>query len=69
MEMPKYLGGPFADLGTFIVKELVKNDGYNGLSGHGPDTHGGTHPQHEQFTVFRRGESGSGTNIRILRDE
>ena len=45
-----------------IAKTLVQQEDYKGMSGHGPSTHGGTHPLHSQTSI---GMVGRTVNMRM----
>lgn len=64
-------GPDMQDYGRIVLQELIKTDygpgsSFNGISGHGPDTHGGTHELHEQVTLFQPVVKGSGLTIRFF---
>lgn len=64
-------GKGLQDLGRIAAQELIKTDygpdcSFNGIDGHGPDTHGGSHELHEQVNLFQQGVKGSGLTIRTF---
>ena len=63
-------GGGMQELGRIASQELIRTDygpgcSFNGIGGHGPSTHGGTHPMHDQVNLFQRGVKDSGLALRF----
>ena len=64
-------GKSLQELGRVAAQELIRTDygpgcTFNGIGGHGPSTHGGTHLLHEQINLYRQGEKGSGLQMRFF---
>ena len=63
-------GPGMQEFGRVVLRELIKTDygpgsSFNGIAGHGPDSHRGTHELHEQVNLFQRGVKGSGLTVRF----
>jgi len=73
MSKEVHFGKGMEGFGRIVLQEVIKTDygpgaSFDGISGHGPDTHNETHALHEQVNLFKSGVSGSGLKIRFLND-
>ena len=64
-------GPGMQEFGRIVLQELIKTDygpdsSFDGINGHGPKTHGGTHELHDQVNLYQQGVSGSGLTVRFF---